>query len=86
MEPNIETPKKKSNGALVGSIIIILILIIGGIYLASTKVKEAKDQANINEAQTTLPADNLSASDNLADIQTDLNNNADINALDQGLQ
>ena len=36
MEPN-----QKSNGALVGSIIIIIILVLGGIYLWTSKTKEA---------------------------------------------
>lgn len=35
-------PEKKSYGALIGSIIIIIILIIGGIYIWQTKVKEMK--------------------------------------------
>lgn len=34
---NVET---KSNGALVGSVIIIVILIIGGIYLVKSNVEE----------------------------------------------
>jgi hypothetical protein len=32
-------PEKKSNGALIGSVIIIIILIIGGIYVWQAKVK-----------------------------------------------
>ncbi|MFA6274429.1 MAG: hypothetical protein WC662_04680 [Candidatus Paceibacterota bacterium] len=87
MEPNtqtnIETPKTKSNGALIGSIIIIIILIIGGIYLAQNKIKEAKEQELLEQ---NLPADNLSTSDELSDIEQDLINNADINALEQGLE
>lgn len=33
-------PEKKSNGALIGSIIIIIILIVGGIYVWQSKVEE----------------------------------------------
>lgn len=42
MEPNNQTTivQTKSNGALVGSIIIIVILIIGGIYLWQNSLKE----------------------------------------------
>ena len=34
--------EQKSNGALVGSIIIIVLIIIGGIYIWQTKMKEIK--------------------------------------------
>ena len=58
-------PEKKSHGALIGSIIIIIILIIGGIYVLQTKVKNMKleqqkakmeaaaiNAANLNELKT----------------------------------
>ncbi|MDP2788651.1 MAG: hypothetical protein Q8O46_01160 [bacterium] len=32
-------PEQKSNGALVGSIIVIIILILGGLYFLKTKVE-----------------------------------------------
>ena len=32
---------QKSNGALIGSIIIIIILVLGGIYLLKNNMKEA---------------------------------------------
>jgi len=86
MEINNEVPKQKSNGALIGSIIIIIILIIGGIYLAQNKIKEAKEQEKINAEQAIIPANNLSISDEFGDIEKDLNNNADVNSLDQGLE
>ena len=41
-------PEQKTNGALVGSIIIIIILVIGGIYLWRTSVKEEVIPANNN--------------------------------------
>lgn len=40
-------PEKKSNGALIGAIIIIIILIAGGVYVWQSKVKtviETKEQ------------------------------------------
>ncbi|HEY4502861.1 MAG TPA: hypothetical protein VJC14_00265 [Candidatus Paceibacterota bacterium] len=42
MEPNTQVEQKTSgtNGALIGSIIIILILIVGGIYLWKVSLKE----------------------------------------------
>lgn len=58
-------PEKKSHGALIGSIIVIVILIIGGIYVWQSKVKqmkleqkriemqiEASNAANLNEVNT----------------------------------
>jgi len=44
-------PEKKSHGALIGSIIIIVILVIGGIYIWQTKVKEIKLQREKTEMQ-----------------------------------
>ena len=49
---------KKSNGALIGSVIIILILIIGGIYLLKNTTKEklypeATDEVGYEEDSTT---------------------------------
>lgn len=41
--------EKKSNGALFGSIVIIIILIIGGIYLFITKMQEIKNNQNTNQ-------------------------------------
>lgn len=35
--------EKKSNGALLGSIIIIIILIIGGVYIWQSKVQKVLD-------------------------------------------
>jgi hypothetical protein len=46
--------EKKSNGALFGSIVIIIILIIGGIYLFITKLEEIKNNQNVNQNLSTL--------------------------------
>jgi|GEM_PF-2487030 len=40
--------KEKSNGALLGSIVIIIILIIGGIYIFYSKIQELKNNQNEN--------------------------------------
>jgi len=42
--------EKKSNGALFGSIVIVLIIVIGGIYLFITKIQEVKNNQNANPA------------------------------------
>ena len=45
-------PEQKSNGALVGSVIIIIILILGGIYLLKTSIKEKPLPDNTDTAQS----------------------------------
>ena len=46
--------EKKSNGPLFGSIVIIIILIIGGIFVFYSKMQEIKNKqkANQNLSQT----------------------------------
>ena len=84
MEPNNQNPQK-SNGALVGVIIIIIILIVGGLYFAKMQKQDQTEDIVENEQQEAT-ANNLSASDNLPDIETDLENNTNIDSLDQSLQ
>ena len=48
---------KKTYGALIGSIIIIVILIIGGIYVWQTKVKEMK----LEQQRIQMQADAINA-------------------------
>ncbi|MFA5751177.1 MAG: hypothetical protein WCX79_02100 [Candidatus Paceibacterota bacterium] len=92
MEPNStmpEAPKEKSNGALIGTIIIILILVIGGIYLFS---KNQEDTSVIEEPMIEETADlpeeeaNLSESDDLESIEADLNNEMEIEVSDEELE
>ncbi len=46
--------ENKSNGALFGSIVIIIILIIGGIYIFYTKIKEIKNAQSTNQNTDTI--------------------------------
>jgi len=73
MEP---TQEKKSNGALIGSIIIILVLIIGGIYVWTTQMKtEVPDTMMMDEQQNTAQdAAAIEAYDSLSGIEQDINN------------
>lgn len=75
---------KKSNGALIGSIIVIIILIVGGIYVFKMNIQKAKNTQKANEQINT--ANVLSSSDETVDIEADLNNNANMDALDTNLQ
>ncbi|MEK7572568.1 MAG: hypothetical protein AAB493_01795 [Patescibacteria group bacterium] len=61
-------PEKKSYGALIGSIIIIIILIIGGIYVWQSRVKDVE----INK-QLQAEAINALTSDELNKLENDIN-------------
>ena len=61
-------PEQKSNGALVGLIIVIIILVLGGIYLWRNSVKERE---NLENAAVTSNAEN--ANDDTASLEADVN-------------
>ncbi|MFA6000131.1 MAG: hypothetical protein WC783_04095 [Candidatus Paceibacterota bacterium] len=73
-------PDKKSNGTIVGIIVIIAILIIGGVYTWQSKVKSALKEKEIQE--NTIQND-ASVLDSLEqDLQnTDTNLNVDVNTI-----
>lgn len=78
--PEIESPKTKSTGAIVGSIIIIVILIIGGLYLWGKQITKIETQQAttpeqiLSEPDQTLDSlKNQSVSDKVKDIEADLN-------------
>jgi len=50
-------PEKKSNGALIGSIVVIIILIIGGIYLWKASLKEKNATPETSNDTVNLEAD-----------------------------
>jgi len=60
---------QKSNGALIGSIIIIIILVLGGIYLLKNNMKE-------------VSAPESESSDVYSEIETELNT-MDLETLDE---
>jgi len=70
-------PEKKSHGALIGSIIIIVILVIGGIYVWQQKTKNT-----INTTPTQESQDLQSNSNELNNLDTEINtldSNIDVN-------
>lgn len=73
MEPNQTQPK--SNGALIGSIVIIVLLIIGGLYLWKNSAKEEMLPENSNVSG----GDEIDAS--AAAIEAELNS-MDLDSLD----
>lgn len=73
-------PEKKSNGALIGLIVIIIILIIGGIYIWQSSKNNVEKIQNSQAALTEQDAAALDALE--SDINTtDTNTNVDANAI-----
>lgn len=94
MEPNTtmdQTINKKSHGALIGSIIIVIILIIGGIYVFKMTKKNYEAQQDIQAVQDLQAKDGVvqdlqeqSSSDDLDSIDSDLNT-TDFGSLDSDI-
>jgi predicted RNase H-related nuclease YkuK (DUF458 family) len=63
MEPTMEM-EKKSNGAFIGSIIVIIILVLGGIYLWTSKVKDNQNTGS----QTILEDTDTTAAESYDDL------------------
>ena len=64
-------PEQKSNGALVGLVIIIIILVVGGIYIWIANQKALQEKKLLQEkitAQDTLDLSKLEADVNSIDI------------------
>jgi uncharacterized protein HemX len=77
-------PETKTNGASVGLVIIVIILIVGGIYFWQTKTKDALEQKQKIEAAAKIltPADNTdlgNLSNELNDLDT--STGVDVNTL-----
>lgn len=70
-------PEKKSNGAMVGLVVIIIILIIGGIYMWQSKkdapIEEVPLQSDTVTAQESADLDALEQDLNTADSNIDAN-------------
>jgi uncharacterized protein HemX len=85
--------EKKSHGALIGSIIIIIILIIGGIYVWQSQIKtiqqkKAEEKILQDQTQAEIQAQAITEEDtnDLETLDQDLNNTntntgVDINTL-----
>lgn len=78
---NGDAPNKEGSvGAMIGSIIIILIIIIGGVYVLNM-VKNSRPDNNIPTDNATVEADSTNS---VADIEKELNSD-DLNNLDAEL-
>ena len=77
-------PEKKLNGALVGLIIIIIILVVGGIYIWQSNKKATEKIKNLQTQSEAVIDQEATALDALEqDLETtDTNINVDASAID----
>jgi flagellar basal body-associated protein FliL len=79
MEENIMEPEKKSNGALIGLVIIVIVLVLGGIYIWMSN-KNAADAVPVQSQNTTdedsAALDALEQELNETDTEVDVDANA----------
>ena len=64
--------EKKSHGALIGSIIIIVILLIGGIYIWQSKIKNAIEE-KATQKQAAIDLENSQTSYELNSLEQEIN-------------
>ncbi|HBB49581.1 TPA: hypothetical protein DEQ22_02270 [Candidatus Nomurabacteria bacterium] len=82
MEENIVEPEKKSNGAFIGLVIIIIILIVGGIYIWMSNKNAVKPIPTTQEQSTALTDQDSAVLDaleqelNATDTDIDVNVNS----------
>lgn len=76
-------PEKKSNGALVGSIIIIIILVIGGIYFWQTSLKERTAPSDMGSPYDMNDSSGIS-SESTSELDASLND-IDLDGVDKGI-
>lgn len=77
-------PEKKSNGALIGSIIIIVILLVGGIYIWQSKVKNMPAKTETAPQVNDVTVTDLNDLDTLdQDLNaTDTSTSVDVNSIE----
>lgn len=66
-------PTNKSNGALVGSIIVILLLVLGGIYFWMTQAEKEAISLEQQEAMQNLEAAIIEAENSLTQVEGEIN-------------
>lgn len=66
-------PQKKSNGALIGSIVVILILVLGGVYFWTVKMDKVSIDPNQQKALDQQEAAIIEADTALGSIESDIN-------------
>lgn len=81
-------PEKKQNGAFVGVIVILIILIIGGIYIWQSKIRSTLEEkanapiGNLEAPAEVTPLDSTALDSLDKEINTtDTNTGVDVNSL-----
>ncbi len=75
-------PEKKSNGAFVGLVIIIIILVIGGIYIWQSNKINMELQNDLNESRTITNQDAMALDALELDSKTtDTNTGVEVDAV-----
>lgn len=73
-------PEKKPNGAVIGLIIIVVILIMGGVYIWQSQVKEVIDNKNVTptpvSTSDTNDLDSLGKELESTDVNVDVDANS----------
>ncbi len=80
MEPNVD---KKSNGAFIGAVIVIIILVLGGLYVwKNQKIENTLPTNEVGEENTDQSSAVINAYNELVVFEEDLGNtdtNAEVN-------
>ena len=66
-------PEKKSHGALIGSIIIIVILLVGGMYVWQSKMKRDALEQKAMQEQTAISSQNIQNTNDLNNLEQQIN-------------
>ena len=83
----METNGQKSYGAVVASIIIILVLIVGGLYFWGKTLNEKPTVQNIVATSTVVEATTSEVTnDDVNSLKSDLNLDKDLKDIDTGLK
>lgn len=90
-ETQVQVQENKSSiGSIIGTIIIIAIIILGGLYFWGKRIEEAKlqDDLFMQNATTSeeVAPENVSSSDDVNSIEADLNATTDFSELGAELE
>ncbi len=78
--PSVTVPHKSGIGSIIGTIIIIAIIILGGLYFWGKRIEETKlKQDLVTDGTPETPS--VNNSDDLNSIEADLNSDTEINSL-----
>lgn len=82
MGPSMESPKESSVGPVIGTIIILAVIVLGGLYFWNQRGERVMDETELNTVINEISTQ--SQSDDTASIDADLKA-TDVDNLDQEL-